>query len=139
MKKVLVIGAVVLSALLLIGLIWGIISLSGMVGPPKETVSLEDYLQENWPSYVSESYDQGVLILSYPISVTYAQAEQFGQKTYGDLVEGHKETLQLIRAGICANCTEQPELLILNGRTTDGKTAYTVTSSGAVETCWQTN
>ena len=137
MKKGLAVAAVIMAAMILAGTVWGILSLSKIGGVTKKTVPLDTYLQENWPNYGLESYDQGVLILNYSISITYEQAEKYGQSSYGELVNGHVESLKLMLAGIRANCAEQPELLILNGRTTDGKTAYTVTSSGTVNTCWK--
>lgn len=138
MKKWMWIVLGVALALLLV-LVAVVIWVAG-IGGGGETMSLQDYITEDWSAFGWEDYDEdtGTLTLSYTTSITFAQAQKYGKDSgYEEVALGHVETINTILACCAANCKPAPKDIVICGYSTDGEKIYTIDGQGDLWACWQ--
>ena len=142
MKKFLLIALSLLLVLFLAAgaALWLFISRLPKSPNERQTQPVEDYLAESWPAFSLAEYDEGAgrLVLEKTLSFTLAQAEKYGAAAgLQELAEGHLDTLPLILSGVQSRCGVELREVLIRGVTTDGGTAYTVSSDGSVEAVWE--
>ena len=142
MKKVLIILAIVLAALILIGAVALVVFLVSLPSSSADGGSqdLQIYLQTQWPEFPVEEYDaqSGKLVLSYQTGITYEQAQKYGQSAgYDEVAQGHVSTMKTLRSACASACKVSLNQIIIHGYSTDGEVIYTITDSGDLSACWK--
>lgn len=102
--------------------------------------AVEGYLRESWPEYGC-SYDaqSATLTVTRTSALSYDAAVQSGASIYCDETapQTYQSTAELLRLDVMANLAMDRLTVVLCYESTDGRPIFTVSSSGAVWTCWE--
>lgn len=102
--------------------------------------AVESYLRESWPEYGC-SYDaqSATLTVTRTSALSYDAAVQSGASIYCDETapQTYQSTAELLRLDVMANLAMDRLTVVLCYESTDGRPIFTVSSSGAVWTCWE--
>lgn len=102
--------------------------------------AVEGYLRESWPEYGC-SYDaqSATLTVTRTSALSYDTAVQSGANIYCDETapQTYQSTAELLRLDVMANLAMDELTVVLCYESTDGRPIFTVSSSGAVWTCWE--
>lgn len=143
MKKRLPWIALILCAILLAALVFGVLAVAKFVnrasGNEIAAKSVAEYFEETWEGFTLSSYDSEAqtAVLEKTFDVTYEQAYSFGKECYESLALGHVETMRIMQSGCAAACGTKLSRIEINGVSSDGKVIYTVTNDGDLTACWQ--
>lgn len=147
MKKWILIGVVFLILLLLvIFFIFGTrffalyATMDGNSAPVPPSSAVEEYIRTHWPQY-GYSYESAsqVLTLSRQTEMDIETARSVGGKVYVDALapETYLENVSAIAVDVISHC-DCPELTVyLMYTSLDGECIFSVSSSGAIYTCWE--
>lgn len=100
------------------------------------SVDVLSYAAEAYPEYTC-TLDGGVLSLTKPLTLTYAQACDIGGSIYCDELapETYLSSVQSIALDIAGHCGQTVTVRLVQ-ESSDGKPVFTVASSGEITTCW---
>ena len=108
--------------------------------PDLKSRDVEAYVSEHWPQY-SAVFDQRkqTLILSKNTVLSYEEACKIGGSVYSDSTspESYLDAVYAIKTDLIAQFETSSFLVKLNFLSTDGKTVFTVSDNGNIETCWE--
>lgn len=144
MKKWLPWVALILCALLLAAVIFGVIKFVVLMNkaneqPGENKQSVEAYFEDTWDGFSLVQYDSEAktVTMQKTLDVTYEQACSFGKECYEELALGHADTMKIMQNGCAASCGVQLRKLTVEGLSSDGQVIYSVTDDGSLTACWE--
>lgn len=101
---------------------------------------LPQYISENWPEYVFDSYDSTthIITLHGELEYSFDTAQKYGAAVFDEnYFDAYISVVQQIAIGISVDCDIDNCTVILNQLATDKQIIYSVTSNGEKSACWE--